>query len=100
MKLRNLGLGLCMAVVSVIPACAHSVKPVKPVAAAVAKPKDALTLKIEEEGRKCLGRIRECEQDFFTKEPYASKEEAAAACEEVKTTCLEDAQNRLMAEQN
>lgn len=98
MRVQRLFLGLYMAAASVLPACAHGVKPAKPAQAAIVE--DALTLQIKAEGRKCLGRIRECEEDFFTREPYASKEEAAKACEEVKTTCLQDAHNRLIAEQN
>lgn len=99
MRVQRFALGLYMAATSVIPACAHSAKPVKSVAAAVVE-EDALTKKIREEGRACLRRIKECEQDYFDQNPYASKPEATAACEEVKTGCLEDAHTKLMTEQN
>ncbi len=95
MKTNGIILGTLIAVAS---ACSHNAGHVKPLKAAAAK--DALTLKIEAEGRACLRKIQECEQDFFNRNPYASKAEAATECEPVKTACLEDAHSRLMAVQN
>lgn len=93
MKIGKILFGLYMAAT---PACTHSVKPAP---APIIKPaKDTLTLKIEEEGRACLRKIKECPQKYLDENPYALEEEVNTACGGVRKSCLEEAANRLNAE--
>lgn len=82
--LRTLVLGLNTLL---LPACSHNAGHAK-----------TLDRAITEEGRICAREFNACKIDHFKKNPNASRTEPIPACEKIKTTCLEDAHNRLIAE--
>lgn len=84
-KMRTNGL-ILGTLITIASACSPTVGHVKP---------KTLDMAINEEGRICAGKIRQCREDHFKKTPNASQTESIPECNEVRDKCLQAAEEKL-----